>query len=99
MLPAAVPKAAVNKNDELRAGKNEIRLAQQLLVAPPSRDSMLAKNSDELDFGRFISRRANRSHDLRALCFVEYVGHAQRLPSRHCEVTPSSQFRFSAEEL
>jgi hypothetical protein len=55
---ATVPKTAINKNREFESGKNEIWLAKNLLIAPPTSDFMQAHQLCQRDFGSLISPHA-----------------------------------------
>jgi hypothetical protein len=55
MFTAAVPKAAVNKNSELRLGEYEVGAPVQAMITSPSSDSIRTQNLHQATFGGFIA--------------------------------------------
>ena len=79
MLRAAVPKTAIHKYSQSFPSKSEVGSAGQVLVSAPAGYLTSAENGSELELGILIAARTNRSHDLRAFSFCEYVCHSEEV--------------------
>lgn len=75
MPAAAVPKTSVHENRELFATEYEVRFPRKLLISTPASNSTRTKNCNQLEFRVLVSLGLDGSHYLRALNFVEHVGH------------------------
>lgn len=59
---AAVPKAAINKDNHALGREDKIRFANQADIPPPAGDTMLAEKINEAQFRGHISTSSDASH-------------------------------------
>ena len=60
-----VPKASVNKHDDLCLGKREVRLARQGEIPPPTLHASFPKKTEQLEFRGGVARAADARHEHR----------------------------------
>lgn len=76
---AAMPKATVNKNGEALPAEDEVGMARNPLVTPPTCNTVGTEDNRQLYLRVFISPGTDSSHDLRALLLSKHVGHQRNL--------------------
>lgn len=102
MQRTAMPETAIHEDGNTKLRKNEIRLSEHGLLAPPAVDTVFPKNLHQRQFGILVSTRSNTRHDLGAFGFAEDVRHRMancrsnsKLPSRftlHLETNLNATF-------
>jgi hypothetical protein len=72
----SMPEASIDKNRKPQLWKNEIGFSNKGPSSPPTRNTMSAENSYQLQFGGFIAAAPNTGHDFRAFLFREDIRHS-----------------------
>ncbi len=82
-----MPETAVNEDCQLEFWKDEIRLAENFLIAPPAGDFIPAKEFCQRDFRVLIPARTDARHQLAA----GHVEHGYEFsPNRNIEISAAS---------
>ena len=76
MLRATVPEAAIHKNGQPLFWENEIRLAKNRLMPPPTFDAVPAQQFGQRQFRLLVAAPANPRHHFRPLRLGENVRHS-----------------------
>jgi hypothetical protein len=82
MLRAAMPETTIYKNCDLLITKNEIRSANDRLVATPTGNSVAAQDLHEPQLRFLIPLRPNTGHHRRSRSRGKDVGHWNQLSIR-----------------
>ena len=77
-----VPETTVHEDREPTLPKNEIRLAEYILIPAPARDAVLPEKFYEGEFCGLIAPRTDARHDFRSFCFCEDIRHDAKIPNR-----------------
>lgn len=97
MLWTAVPKAAVHEYSQLELWKCEVRSPEDVVVASPAGDFVLAQQPSQGDFSFLVAAPANAGHDLRTFGPGKDIGHVQsswlKKPNIGCSGVPTSKAR------
>jgi hypothetical protein len=78
MPTASMPKASIHEHREVATPENKIGATGKILLSPPSRDAMLAKDGDEFELSIFVATALYRRHATGTLRLGKNVGHQTR---------------------
>jgi hypothetical protein len=70
-----VPEAAVHKDSQPVPPKEKVRLAEDILVPPPTGNAVLAKQFYQCQLGVLIAMTTNPGHDIGTLGLCENITH------------------------
>ena len=76
-LRTPVPKTAVHEDADMHFAENEVWLTEQLLLSPPTNDSMRPECLNQAQLCRFVAVRTDNAHHLRPLALVPNIRHQE----------------------
>lgn len=88
-----MPETSVHEDGEPTRFKNEIRLAEYILIPAPACDAVLPEKLYEGKFRALIVPRTDARHDFRSFCFCEDIGHDAPIPNRSNRHSEADAFK------
>jgi hypothetical protein len=78
MQGAAMPEASVHEYRDFKFGEDEVRFAEQDVIASPAGNVLASQQIHKSEFRRSVATPMNPRHHLRPFCFGENIGHIIR---------------------